>query len=102
MGSKCTDECRKFGHSDLCWMPSPSTGQYFPSTDSGVTRGSSYPQPTFTQANPGHDFQRRLAAWQILIYQEIRPVRQQSSLIATQTARAHRLTACSRSRFTLP
>uniref|UniRef100_H2YX71 Cadherin domain-containing protein n=1 Tax=Ciona savignyi TaxID=51511 RepID=H2YX71_CIOSA len=58
MGSKCTDECRKFGHSDLCWMPSPSTGQYFPSTDSGVTRGSSYPQPTFTQANPGHDFQR--------------------------------------------
>uniref|UniRef100_F6URN5 Cadherin domain-containing protein n=1 Tax=Ciona intestinalis TaxID=7719 RepID=F6URN5_CIOIN len=58
MGSRCTDDCNKYGHSDACWMPSPTKGQYYASADNEVSRSSCYTQPTFTQANSDIDFQR--------------------------------------------
>lgn len=26
-GSRCTEECLQYGHSDICWMPSPTHGK---------------------------------------------------------------------------
>ncbi|XP_039263396.2 protocadherin beta-16-like [Styela clava] len=31
LGPQCDENCRKYGHSDNCWMPSPTSDSYYPS-----------------------------------------------------------------------